>query len=370
MGKTAKEQTAIGPTLFWPLLVIPVLGYGALNLPHYTSKAMGSNGYLGVALGALAVLPGVAAIYLLARRFPGQTLIEYGVAILGPVIGRIAGLAYLGANTVLMSIFTRDQLNMVMSYILNRTPLFVVVLIFLAIEAYLASRGLETIARLAAFVILPALLVMAVLTVLGYQNVAFIHLKPFTSPRLLDYARGALAGSGKFLSLGASAMILPYLRPVSSFPRLAGWALALLLAVYTSIAVGVIGVFGYPHLLHYAWPALEFVHAIDYPYLLLEQAGLLMLIEWAALVVICTGFLCYTLALGLRQLTGLWDYKKFVWLLVVAKYFLIILPASLAETKWGMDLVIKYGGLAFFAYPIILWLLAVVLGRRGSAHAG
>ena len=43
----SKEQTAIGPWLYLPLLIIPVMGYGLMNMPHYAAKVMGANGYLG-----------------------------------------------------------------------------------------------------------------------------------------------------------------------------------------------------------------------------------------------------------------------------------------------------------------------------------
>ena len=165
--------------------------------------------------------------------------------------------------------------------------------------------------------------------------------------------------------LGASAMVLPYLKPAGSFPRLAGGALALLVAIFGLVSAGTIGVYGSERARVFAWPAIEYVHVINYPYLLMEQGGLFLSIAWLTLMLIGTAYLCYTVALGASQIAGVLDYKRFVWLIALVKLVLMPLPRTVAQTKWLFGQVAWWGWTAYLAYPLFLWLAAVALRRRG-----
>ena len=329
----SKEKTTISPRLLTPLLIVSALGYGLLNVPYYAVKIMGANGYLAMPIAAVFVLPGLAAIYLLALRFPGQTLIEQGVSILGPVFGRGAGICYLGFTTVFLAMFTRDMLNQVGTYFLNKTPLTVIMLAYLLLVAFLASRGIETITRLASFVVIPAMLIIIMLGVAAYQNVTWTRVLPVLTPNIWDYVKGGLAATNLFYLLGGSAFVLPYLKPARSFPRVIGWTILIIAPFYLLYAIGAIGVFGHKYLLNFAWASLEFVRILEYPYYLLEQAGLLMIIDWTTLILLGTGFLYYILALGTSQITGALDYKRWVWLLLPLKAIIILLPHRLHADK-------------------------------------
>lgn len=361
-----EERTAIGPWLLFPLLVLPTLGFGLLNYPYYAA-GMSAGGCLTPAVAAAMSLPGLAAIHSLARRFPGRTIAQYGISVLGPAWGRGLGLAFLLPALAFLAIGTRDLLNLLLVYLAPRTPFAAAMLPLFLIGAFLASRGIETISRLASFLLIPAYLVILFLTILGFQNVSSEHLRPVLGASLRDYAAGGFSALYIYCLFGCSAYTSAFLDPSASFPRFAAGALAVLTLVYVALAVGTIGTFGRLHLRRLSWPAVEFIHAIEYPFLLLEQAGLLFLIDWTALIVLGTGFLCYVIALGVAQLTGFLDYKKLVWILAAFIMLLALLLRSVAETKALFDLTAKIAGLSFFVHPILIWLVDRIRRRIGHA---
>ena len=363
----SKEQTAIGPWLYLALLIIPAIAFGLLNMPHYAAKVMGANGYWAEIIAAVFVLPGIAAIYLLARRFPGQTIIGQGNSILGPFLGRVTGLIYLFGSLIILTMITRDIVNMIGTFFLDRTPIYAITLVLLGFAAYAGSRGIETVSRLAAFIMIPALLVLLGLMVAGFQNIKWTYVLPIASPNIGDYFKGGMSVVYIYYLIGASAISIVFLKPLKTFPRFAGGALLFLAIFYAVYALGSIGVYGHQYILRYAWPSLEFVHAIDYPYFLLEQAGLLLLIDLIALIIVGTGYFYYTTALGFAQVSGFLDYKRWIWLLFPLKFIMIMLPRDVTQTKKLIDLVVRYGWIILFAYPILLWLVALLLGRRGQS---
>lgn len=340
-----------------------------MNLPYFAAGALGPDGYLGLPVAALLTLPGLAAIHGLAGRFEGLTLIEQGERILGRVFGRIAGFGYLGFSLLLLAMFTRDIVNMVNTYFLDHSPLYPIVLAYLLPAAYLASRGIETVSRFACFVLLPALAVMFGLALIGFQDVTWTRLLPVAGAGVLPIARGGLSVLYAFYLLGLSAMSLPYLRSRRNFPKMAGGALLVLTLFFVIFSAGAIGVYGHRYVMRFAWPSMEFVHAIQYPYLLLDQAGLLMLIDWITIILAGTGYLYYTIALGASQLTGSLDYKRWVWALLPVKLVLIMLPRNVIDTKAAFTQIARYGWLVLYAYPILLWLVAARRPKGGNADA-
>ena len=366
----SKEETAIGARLYLALLIIPVLGYGLMNMPHYAAETMGANGYLAELIAGLIVLPGIAAIYFLARRFPGQTIIEQGVGILGNLPGRMTGLVYTVNSLIILTMFSRDTVNLVNVYFLNRSPLYAIAMILLIFSAFAASQGIEALAKLNSFLLIPALLVLFLLTAFGFQNVNWINVLPVTSPNLHDYFKGGMTVVYIYYLFGATAMTLPFLKPIKRYPRLVGGALLFTAVFFAVYAFGAIGVFGDTFLYRYAWPSLEFVRTIDHPFLFLEQSGLLMLIDWVTMIVAGTAYLYYAVALGSSRLTGTLNYKWWVLILFPVKLVMVLLPRTVSESKMVIDQIVKYGWIMLFGYPIFLLLLAIVLRRKGESDNG
>ncbi|NLW55777.1 MAG: GerAB/ArcD/ProY family transporter [Firmicutes bacterium] len=129
---------------------------------------------------------------------------------------------------------------------------------------------------------------------------------------------------------------------------------------------GTIGIFGHDYLGRFTYPGLDAIHVVEFPYLLLEQAGLLMIIAWLALVVVGSSFYYYALGLGLAQVTGVLDYKRFVWLLFPLTLYLAICPQNINEAQQFMQFIDDYGWLVLFGLPVLLYLLALVFKQRSA----
>ena len=193
---------------------------------------MGNNAYWAFPIAFIFIIPAIAAIYLLAKRFPGQSLIEQGKSILGPFLGTSPDWRYLGFLFLFIATVTRDIINLASMYYLFTTPIYILALLYLLAYAWLASRGIETITRTASMVALPALLVFSVLLVLGIPNINLNNLKPVFTPNIFDYLKAGKADMHSFYMLGLVAMVLPYLKPLKAFPRFAGGIMLLLLVIF------------------------------------------------------------------------------------------------------------------------------------------
>src|SRR5690606_27559198 len=109
------------------------------------------------------------------------------------VWGGLGGLGYLAVVLLLLALLTRQRIKLVKDYLLPNTPLLVLVTTYLFSAAYLASRGLETIARLASFVVLPIIIVLLLLAVGILPEINPHRLRPVFHPELKRYLPGGFA---------------------------------------------------------------------------------------------------------------------------------------------------------------------------------
>ncbi|HEY8464913.1 MAG TPA: GerAB/ArcD/ProY family transporter [Bacillota bacterium] len=362
-----KEGTAIGPWLFWSIMIISNFSYGQINATRYECQTMGANGYLAVLIAALATLPVLVIIYLLMKRFPGQNLIQQGIWIMGNQLGRAIGLVYLLFVLALFAVYSRDTINIIQTYLLEYTPSNFLNAVTLLTAAYLGSRGIETVSRLASFVILPFLLVLLLVVITVISEISVDRLLPLFHLEFNFRGPGGLTILNIFYPMGLLALITPYLKGIhAKLPRLTLLALTILISVSMLYSIGTIGVFGHEYLLSLAYPNLEAVRLIELPYLLLEQIGLFWIVLLFSNVLISSGYFLYLLGLGLSQACGILDYKRFIWILTPIVFILMLLIRNETETKLLAAGFARYGWICLFGYPCFLYLLALIFRKKGN----
>lgn len=362
-----QERTAIGPWLFWSLMMSICLSLGTVNINIYNAETMGANGYLAVFISVLFTLPGLIAIYLLMKRFPNHNLIQQGISIWGGFFGRVAGIIYLLFLLAFFIVYSSDVANLVHNYLLQSTPFYILCGVDLLIAAYLSSRGIETISRIASFVILPLATAICLLFILALPEVRIDRLMPIFHFRFNFKGNGGTSILNVFYPLGFMAMVTPYCKGIhQKIPRMTMIAFSVLISIFLLDSIGTIGIFGHTYISQLAYPSVETFRTVEMAYILIEQAGLLGVISIMAAVIIGSGFTLYIIALGTSQIFGLWDYKRFIWILAPIVFFSKIWLAHPTLVKSLSHLFAKHGWMIIWGYPILLYLCALILKKRGK----
>jgi hypothetical protein len=121
-----------------------------------------------------------------------------------------------------------------------------------------------------------------------------------------------------------------------------------------------------PHgITRYNWATMEYVHIIHLPFLILEQAGLVMLIAWITKIygAISVSFWIVSFSVS-RVFRGL-NYKSAILILAPVYFILLLIPLTPKQIFIAEQFLHKIGVFLFFPYPVILWILAF-LGKRRS----
>lgn len=363
MNKTSTTAQLL-PSSFLALLVASLSGADFLSLPHDAAKMMGPSGYWGVLVAGIYALALIGLIVLIKRRFPNQNIIKTSCDVLGKPIGALGNLFFMAIFLGWLMIGIRDASELVLTYLLVRTPLWVVEVFFLICFGYIATHGLTAVSRMASFIVLPTISLRFLMTMLSYQDFAVSHIEPIFSAQPAAYFHGGLFLAHAFLSLGIILMIYPQLTKEKKLVPITLGALGTTVILFLSTVVGNIGVFGAPLTSRFAWPNLAMVHRISIPYLILEQVGLLFLIVWLTLFLIPATLFFTSIAGGLQQQFPKLNFRWTVLgLLVLVGTFGLLIPNG-ATVNRLFDLFRYWIFVPVTAYPLLIYLIALLRGMK------
>jgi len=366
-----QEKTAIGPWLFWSLITIICFGFGYINTNTYNVETMGANGYWAIPLAAVCTVPGLIAVYFLMKRFPNHNVIQQGTLIMGNFFGRTAGIIYLLFLLVYFIVFTTDVDILVHSYLLDSTPFYILCAIDLIITVYLSTRGIETISRIASFVILPLVTIVFLLFSFIIPEIRIDRLMPIFDFRLNFKSVGGPSILHIFYPMGLWALITPYCHGIhQKIPRMTLLAFLVLICLFLVDSIVTIGIYGHTYISQLPYPSIETFRTVEISYIFIEQAGLFGVIVLLASTIISSGFSLYAISLGMSQVLGLWDYKRFVWILTPLIFITNIHLAHPGFIKSLSHLFAKHGWMVIWGYPILLSILAFIFKKKGKTTHG
>ncbi|MGQ9779908.1 MAG: GerAB/ArcD/ProY family transporter [Bacillota bacterium] len=364
-----KSRAPLASEALFALLFLALSGMEFLAAPYGATRLLGPGGYWAVPVGLVLATPLLVLAYAWRRRFPGKNLVELGTAALGRPLGTTGSLLFLGVYLAWLAVAVRDAGDLVLAYLLDRTPLWVVVAFFLLGVLYVAANGLVTLSRLAEFVLIPAFALRLAMSLLSLQGMEVSHLLPTFSASPLAYLRGGLGLLGTFLPLASLFLHGDLLPGPGRLLRSALLATGSATAILLLDALGAIGVFGADLVHELAWPGLAAIHHVSFPYLLVEQMGLLFLIVWLVSFFVAASFYLHLVAAGLAEafprLSRPWTTAG---LALVAAFGGLILPNA-AAVRTAFESLRRWAMLPAAGYPFLVYLAAILRGLGGRKHA-
>lgn len=361
------KPVSIPPGVLWTLLVVTLLGQDFLNQPHYAAKICGASGYWALCIAFILIIPVIFLIVAFKRRFPKQNLLDASAVALGKPLADIGNLLYLSIFLFYALLAIRDATDLVMSYMLERTPIWVVLFVFLLGCGYIAINGLSGVIRMISFVLIPTVFFRLFIQSIAFQQFSVSQILPLVTATPLEYLQGSLMLTNGFMAVIPILLIYHLTeQPRKLFATILGAAGSAFIVFLIEI-LGVIGVFGAAFAQRFTWSNLALIHRINIPYLVLEQIGPLFLVVWLTMFLCSMAFNFYLVAGGVNQLFPRWNYRLLVLiLLAIVGISGLFLPNMSLVTRiftvyrvWAMAPLV--------CYPVIVYGAALIRGKRGEA---
>lgn len=360
-----KEKTAIGPGLLFTFTFSIIFGYGMLFSPIIATKYIENKGFWGVILAFVLFLPVLYAADKLAMKFPGKSIIEYLPLIFGKVIGKLIGLLYIIFALMVMLVALRFTLELMNTYFLIRTPDIVVAAIILVTTAYTAYHGIEVITRLGSFIFGPVLIIIVIGIFLMFENFQLKAIQPFFNLDFGELAIGTMHLSNIFFPGIILFSVLKYRTSSNKGARDLYKAAGLAAFLIFMIVIISIGVFGAAGSSRYTYPFFELTRITTLPYLP-QTFGVIFSVVWFTQMFISICGFYYTVSQGLVELTGVFNYKRFVLFLLPVILIAVNFPPSFAQANQMLDYFRPVGFFMVIVVPMVIWLVSLLRSKRGS----
>lgn len=344
------------------LVLNAIVGIGVFSLARDVGEAAGRSSLLAIPLAGLLVVLQLIGMYLLAKRFPEQPISEYAGQILGRFLGLVYLLGYTLAAMALILVVSRSYWLLVAAWTLGKTPQMAFLVPLILVCWNTARRGIVATARTVEFINYGGLILMLVL-MLPVVSLDFDLVRPVVDNGVGGVLRGifpsiyALAGSDILL------LVFPYARSKRTL-SLAISAVALATLFYTVTTLFILGTLGLEFTLLSPWPLQLYLNRFAFS--VFERADVVFLIVWSFQIVNILSINMYTATSCLRGVWPRLGTQRAALIILLPILIGISLPVRLAVQK-QLVTVYSFVALSYLGtLPFLLWLIAVLRGKKGE----
>jgi len=312
-------------------LFVSLLGVTYLFGPRIVGENAGRDGWLSILLTGVLLL-GISWFWVdLSRKFPRQTVFQYAPRIAGPYAGKALGLSFILLFILTAGSILRTFGDLIKVFLLEETPLEVVMLTFLFTAVYAAGYGLNVVVRLSQ-VFLPLILILLILVLgLGQTQAQYEELLPIMARGALPVLTGIPPAWRLFTGFLGISVVVAYLdQAEQSFPTVAA-GIGLVVLVETLTFVTTVAALGPVEINLKLYPVMELAKELEIPGAFLERMEIFVILLWILAASVAMAGSLFFAALGASQVLDLREHRPMVLMVLPLIYLTAILPPDLLQ---------------------------------------
>jgi len=364
------ENIKITPRQLILLVIISRLVITITFFPALDSPPGNQDVWLSVLLSIPVHLILSIPVYLLWKRFPNQSFIDYSQTILGKA-GKLIGLFYVLYFIHALSMFLYEWSAFLTTIIIPETPVLFILAFVLPFCAYAVIKGIEVIGRLAEFFAPFIFFGLIIIFLLLTKDMDLRVFTPFMEKGLMPILFGALVISLRTSEILVLAMLLPYLKEkkekvkfvlISFYSTVAFFWIMCAITVLATLGIDLTRTLQFSY-----FEAVRLINIGDF----IERIESIHLSVW-----IISGFLrvtlyYYVIVMGISQIFNFKSYKPLVLCtLTILLPVSLILQSNIAELNTFLSYKIEPLYNLFFVLIIpSLLLFVAVIRKQGEKKA-
>ncbi len=358
----------------WQMTVIVISAInavGILVLPRKLADGAGPDGWLALIMSHAVAAVAIVMIVKLGSRFVDQTFIEYAQVIVGRPLGLLIGGSIALAWLFLTARTTRQFGDVIKMFLLDRTPIEVILLSFLLLAAVLLRHGVEPMARLVEilFPLFPAALV--IYAVFGIIEADFSNLRPVLENGITPVIKAAGEDLLSFQGIGPFLMLLPFMVRPERAKKAGLIALSFNLLMRIGFFVITVAILGVQETAHEIWPGLAIAKIIQVGEFF-ERVDAVFMAIWITVSFTTLVVYYYLSSLAISQLVRFRTPFPVVLPLLPVIYVVSLIPTNIIEASNYSDILDMAWAVSVLIVPSGLLLIATIrgLGRTKQQAEG
>ena len=342
-----------------------ILGTGLLTLPRSsTEKVHTPDVWISVIIGGIiAIIAGVIMVKL-SQQFPDKTFYQYINEIVGKWVGSFLSLVIICYFLMTSGFQLRSMAEVIRYLLLEGTPTWAIIMIFMWVGLYLIIGGINPIARLFEIILPLTVILFLVVTFMSIKIFEIDNLRPVLGEGIIPVLKGvkttALAFSGPEIML----LLLPFMNQPKKAVKALLVGVSIPLIFYVITVVMVIGALSVDGVVTRTWPTLDLIRSFEISGLIFERFESLLLVVWIMQIFATFTITYFAAALGLAQLTKK-SIHPFMFGLLPILYIIAMIPKNMNDLFKQGDFV---GNVALFLFGLLPLLLLIISRIKGGKY--
>jgi spore germination protein AB len=272
---------------------------------------------------------------------------------------------YFIGGTIFAIIFGLEALTLITNvYLLPNTDQSVILFLFMIVSGVGLAYGITAISRFVVALIFVEFLLLFSIIGLGFSEYfRWIYIPPIWTTDIVTFLKSSISDMARYSGVIAMLAFLPYLKKNTEVFKPMSFGLLLVLAIYVSISIVVVGTFGFEQTLTLISPFTALVQSLSTRTGVVERVDLFFLGIWIIayykIMLIQTWFLLFLL----QRLYPLKKPKLYIVFTLILLYFGAIWMPNFVEQIW---MPIHFNNLIYsFLIPTILLLILILKRNKG-----
>ena len=349
------------------LIVTVVIGVGILSLPSDMAVVLDNDGWIGILLGGLITIPFIIMIDKIFKAYPNKNFFQLGKEIVHPIIFKFMLIIFLIYNILFLSLSVRIFADVIKTYLLETTPIEIIIITMLLAISYIARSQIEVLARMAV-VIYPIILGFIIfLIIINIPNIDITNIYPIFNLNYKMLPKGILRALFSYTGYEIIILAFPIAEDSQKTLKSSLKAISLVIAIYLIVFFITLSQYGIHQLKREIWPTVAIIKEVDLPGYFLENLDGIVMAIWVMVVYGTIGPFLHAAGVILSNILNTREHESLIFPLIPIVYILALYPKNLVEIEKIMGKILNYVSLvAIILIPTILFILAMIKKRRES----
>ncbi|WP_163192586.1 GerAB/ArcD/ProY family transporter [Clostridium thermarum] len=362
MNKKLKSNTMLA------FIVNGMLGIEVIIMPLTAVKYAKTDAWLSPILTSAILLIVLHSAFWLCGRYPGLNFAQISMVVFGKIFGKIAVFISTFYNILYCSISLRLFAETISTFLLENTPIIVVMFIFLASVVYCSVMDIETISIIFNL-LLPVILTSVFLVlILSISAADLRNLLPILSEGPMPIIKGSVNIFTPAATSFAFTMIMPYFNEPKKTKKYITRGIIIGALVYSSILAMCLMVLGNIEIEQLIFPTLTLSKALQLEVQVFERTESLFMTAWIPITFTNLVLIYLIVIICEKELLSIKKTIPAALLSFPIILYLALYPKDIYEVFDFLRLTNAFVlGLAFIYMPIIILVELIKKGRKKNA---
>ncbi|MDM5223412.1 spore germination protein [Peribacillus sp. NJ11] len=342
-----------------------ILGTRLLTLPRSsTVKVHTPDVWISVILGGVITIMAGVIMVKLSQRFPEKTFYQYSNEIVGKWMGRLHSLAIIFYFLTTSGFQILAMAEVIKYLLLEGTPTWAIMMIFMWVGLYLIIGGINPIARLFEIILPLTVILFLVVTFMSFKIFEIDNLRPVLGEGVIPVLKGVKTTALAFTGPEIMLLLIPFMNQPKKAVKVLLVGVFIPLMFYVITVVMVIGALSVDGVLTRTWPTLDLIRSFEVAGLIFERFESLLLVVWIMQIFATFTITFYAAALGLAQLSKK-SIHPFMFGLLPILYIIAMIPKNINDLFKLGDII---GNVALFLFGLLPLLLLIISRVKGGKY--